>query len=95
MMDIQVLKMRKPIIYFYPEKSMNISVNLIFQKENSLKFNEKEYIWNVEVNPNGDIMLNNKAYLYIYYECNSYFAQKLMKDLLSKIKMHLTFLKRN
>ena len=90
------LVLRKPIIYLYPEKSMNISVNLNIPegKFTSVypKFSEKENTWNVEGNPNGDIKLNNKMYPYLFYECDSYFAQETNEGFIVEDKNAIDFL---
>ena len=90
------LTLRKPIIYLYPEKSMNISVNLNIPegKFTSVypKFNEKENTWNVEGNPNGDIKLNNKMYPYLFYECDSYFPQETNEGFIVEDKSAIDFL---
>ena len=52
---------KKPVIYLYPEKEMDISVQLnINDKDNELttiypKFNGENNTWNVHAKPNGDI----------------------------------------
>ena len=62
--------MLKPILYLYPEKEMNITVN--FDKEELLtttypKFNNE---WNVLVKPDGSIYENGKYYYALYWEEN-------------------------
>ena len=65
----------KPVIYLYPEKPMDISVQL--NLKNSYfstiypKFNEKN-TWNVHAKPNGDIILNDRTYPYLFWEADSY-----------------------
>ena len=65
----------KPVIYLYPEKSMDISVQLNLKNSNFStvypKFNEKN-TWNVHANPNGDIILNDRKYPYLFWEAASY-----------------------
>ena len=66
---------KKPVIYLYPEKPMDISVQL--NLKNSYfstiypKFNEKN-TWNVHAKPNGDIILNDRTYPYLFWEADSY-----------------------
>ena len=75
---------------------MNISVNLNIPegKFTSVypKFSEKENTWNVEGNPNGDIKLNNKMYPYLFYECDSYFAQETNEGFIVEDKNAIDFL---
>ena len=70
----------KPVIYLYPEESIDIKVKLNI-KDSKLttvypKFNEKN-TWNVHAEPNGDIILNNKKYPYLFWEAVSYKEQEL------------------
>ena len=73
-----IRRCRKPVIYLYPEKEMDISVQLDINKQkNKLtvlypKFNEDNNTWKVHANPNGDIKLGNKIYPYLFWEADSY-----------------------
>ena len=75
---------------------MNISVNLNISEGKFTvvypQFNEKENTWNVEGNPNGDIKLNNKMYPYLFYECDSYFAQETNEGFIVEDKNAIDFL---
>jgi hypothetical protein len=68
-------KILKPVIYLYPEKPMDISVQLNLKNSNLStiypKFNEKN-TWNVHAKPNGDIILNDRTYPYLFWEADSY-----------------------
>ena len=70
----------KPVIYLYPEEPMDIKVKLNIKdsKFSTIypKFNEKN-TWNVHAEPNGDIILNNKKYPYLFWEAKSYKEQEL------------------
>ena len=72
--------LKKPVIYLYPEKPMDVSVNInITNGTFSVvypRFNEGKNSWKVRANPNGDIEINNRKYPYLFYECNSYFNQE-------------------
>jgi hypothetical protein len=70
-------ELRKPVIYLYPEKEMDISVQLNINSDSKLttiypKFNRENNTWNVYAKPNGDIQLNNKIYPYLFWEAQSY-----------------------
>jgi len=58
---------KKPALYLYPEKEMNVSVNVVVNGK--LTYTEPEYNtgWNVNVKPDGTI--NNK-YDYLFYEAD-------------------------
>ena len=61
----------KPVIYLYPEETMDISVQLNLKNSKFTtiypKFND-ENTWNVRAKPNGDILMNGKAYPYLFWE---------------------------
>ena len=65
----------KPVIYLYPKKTMDISVQLNIKNSKFTaiypKFNGKN-TWNVKAKPNGDILINNKTYPYLFWEAHSY-----------------------
>ena len=76
--NIKCRPKKKPIIYLYPEKEMNIKVQLDINKEIAKfttiypKFNEENNTWNVEAKPNGDIKIKDKIYPYLFWEADSY-----------------------
>ena len=65
----------KPVIYLYPKETMDISVqlNIKYSKFTTIypKFNGKNS-WNVKAKPNGDILINDKTYPYLFWEAESY-----------------------
>ena len=65
----------KPVIYLYPKKTMDISVQLKIKKSKFTtiypKFNGKN-TWNVKAKPNGNILINDKTYPYLFWEAHSY-----------------------
>ena len=81
---------KKPVIYLYPEKEMDISVQLkINDKDNELttiypKFNGENNTWNVLAKPNGVIKLGNKTYPYLFWEANSYFTEEMKEGFIVK-----------
>ena len=68
---------KKPVIYLYPEKEKDISVQLDFDFKKIKfiaiypKFNEGNNIWKVHAKPNGDIILKDKIYPYLFWEAQS------------------------
>ena len=66
---------KKPVIYLYPKKNMDISVQLNIKQSKFTtiypKFNGKN-TWNVKAKPNGDILINDKTYPYLFWEVDSY-----------------------
>ena len=69
----------KPVIYLYPEETMKISVQLNIKNSKFTtiypKFNEKNK-WNVKAKPNGDIVIKDKTYPYLFWEADSYAPQE-------------------
>ena len=68
-------KPKKPVIYLYPKETMDISVQLNIKKSKFTtiypKFNGKN-TWNVKAKPNGDILIKDKTYPYLFWEAESY-----------------------
>jgi len=65
----------KPVIYLYPEKSMDISVQLKLKNSEFTtiypRFTEKD-TWNVHAEPDGTISIKDKKYPYLFWEALSY-----------------------
>ena len=70
---------RKPVIYLYPEEPMDISVQLNIKESKFTtiypKFNRKNS-WNVHAKPNGEILIKNKKYPYLFWEAETYNPQE-------------------
>ena len=88
--------LKKPVIYLYPEKEMEVSVNInITEGKFSVvypRFNEGNNTWKVKANPNGDIEINNRKYPYLFYECDSYYAQETNEGFIVKDSNAIEFL---
>ena len=71
--------LRKPVIYLYPEEPMDISVQLNIKNSKFTtiypKFNGKN-TWNIHAKPNGDILIKDKTYPYLFWEAESYNEQE-------------------
>ena len=65
----------KPVIYLYPKETMDISVQLNIKSSKFTtiypKFNGKN-TWNVRAKPNGDILIKEKTFPYLFWEAESY-----------------------
>jgi len=70
---------QKPVIYLYPKEIMDISVQLNIKNSKFTtiypKFNGKN-TWNVRAKPNGDILIKDKTYPYLFWEAESYSPQE-------------------
>ena len=90
------LVLKKPAIYVYPEKPMDVSVSInIKEGQFSVvypKFNEGNNSWKIHANSNGDIEINNRKYLYLFYECDSYFNQEMNEGFIVNDKTASDFL---
>jgi hypothetical protein len=88
---------KKPVIYLYPEKEMDISLELILKESEFTtiypKFNDKNK-WKVRAKPNGEITMNNsnKKYPYLYWEANSYIQQEMNEGFIVKAENAINFL---
>ena len=80
-------KPRKPVIYLYPEKEMDISVEINMKNGYFTtiypKFNEGNK-WNVHAKPNGDLIIKDKTYPYLFWEAESYSFQNMNKGFVVK-----------
>ena len=69
---------KKPVIYLYPEKTTDISVQLNIKESKFTtvypKFNGKN-TWNIRAKPNGEILIKDKTYPYLFWEAESYNSQ--------------------
>ena len=72
--------MKKPVVYLYPEKAMDVSVEINIKNSYFTtvypKFNEGNK-WNVYAKPNGDIIIGEKTYPYLFWEAESYNSQNM------------------
>ena len=88
--------LKKPVIYVYPEKPMEVSVSINITKGKFSvvypKFNEANNSWKIKANPNGDIEINNRKYPYLFYECDSYFNQETNEGFIVDDKTACDFL---
>ena len=88
-------KVRKPVIYLYPEKLTDVSINLNLNKSTFTtvypKFFSKNQ-WKVQANPNGEILIGNKKYPYLFWEADSYISQNFDKGFIVKAEDSETFL---
>ena len=80
-------KLDKPVIYLYPENPMDISIELKIKNSKFTcvypKFNGKNK-WKVHAKPNGDIMISDKIYPYLFWEAQSYNKQNMNKGFIVK-----------
>ena len=85
--DRQRGKVKKPVIYLYPENPMDISIQLKIKNSKFTcvypKFNG-ENEWKVHAKPNGDIILGDKIYPYLFWEAESYNKQKMNQGFIVK-----------
>ena len=82
-------KVKKPIIYLYPEKPMDISIQINMKNNNKFivvypKFNKENNTWNVHAKPNGEIIINDKTYPYLFWEAQSYLKVEINEGFIVK-----------
>lgn len=61
----------KPVIYLYPTKKTNVSLQLNFKGELTFTYPEYNNGWQVEADPNGMLIANKKSYRYLFWEGKS------------------------
>ena len=86
---------KKPVIYLYPEKPTDITINLNL---NNAKFTcvypkfTSENTWNVHALQNSEIIIEDRRYPYLYWEANSYVPLNFSKGFIVKDEDAETFL---
>ncbi len=86
---------RKPIIYLYPEKPIDVSIFLHLNKSTLTTVYPKflsQNQWKVQAYPNGDILIGNKKYPYLFWEADSYIPQNFDKGFIVKAEEAENFL---
>ncbi len=58
----------KPVIYLYPEKVTDVTVNLNFKGELTTTYPKYENGWQVTAHPDGTIFIGEQSYSYLYWE---------------------------
>ena len=85
----------KPVIYLYTEKPIDVTINLKINKSKFTtiypKFTSKNE-WKLKANPNGEIIIDNKKFPYLFWEADSYIAQDFSKGFIVKAEDAETFL---
>ncbi len=59
---------RKPVIYLYPEKEMNVNVNVSFDGAFTFTYPEYNNGWAVTVKTDGTLVSRNTEYPYLFWE---------------------------
>ena len=85
----KICKVKKPIIYLYPEKPMDISIQINMKNNNKFivvypKFNKENNTWNVHAKPTGEIIINDKTYPYLFWEAQSYLKVEINEGFIVK-----------
>ncbi len=63
------ITVKKPVIYLYPEKEMD--VNVLVKPTGEMSFTYPEYTengWDVHAKPSGELMIGDQAYNYLFWE---------------------------
>ena len=89
-------EVKKPVVYLYPEEEIDVEISLNFKNSKLTcvypKFNKNENKWKVKATPNGEILISNKKYPYLFWEASSYLNQDLTKGFIVKSKDAQAFL---
>ena len=89
-------KLKKPVIYLYPENTMDIEVKLKIKNDKLTciypKFNENDNTWKIKASPDGTIVIKDKKYPYLFWESESYANQDLSSGFIVKAENAENFL---
>jgi hypothetical protein len=87
----KICNVKKPIIYLYPKKPIDISIQINMKNSNINKFtvvypkfNKENNTWNVHAKPNGDIIINDRTYPYLFWEAQSYVTDEINEGFIVK-----------
>lgn len=61
----------KPVIYLYPEREMNVEVELLNKNNLTVSYPIYKDKWKVTAHPDGMLEIGNKKYYSLYYEAKS------------------------
>ncbi len=68
---LKYLEVDKPVIYFYPEKTQDVSVELNVLGELGFTYPKYNGAWNFTADPNGTIHMDEKEYDYLFWDAKS------------------------
>lgn len=68
--------MKKPVIYLYPEDTMQVEVEVIPKGEFTFTYPDIKNGWNFTCTPEGDILDGEKSYPYLFWESAQRIEQK-------------------
>lgn len=60
----------KPVIYFYPENELKVEVHLDLKGKLNFTYPKYDNGWNFKAFPNGDLLINDQKYGYLFWEGN-------------------------
>jgi hypothetical protein len=72
-----LIEVDKPVIYLYPETTMNVSVNLNFSGKLGFTWPLYNNGWNVEADRDGTIRTNGSTFDYLFWEGNATVNQNM------------------
>lgn len=62
------MMVKKPVIYVYPEKEMEVNIQLNVNGQLGFTYPNYNEGWNFIASPNGNIKMNEKEYNYLFWE---------------------------
>ena len=89
---------KKPVLYLYAEEETDITVKLNFKRIKFScvypKFNEMENSWKVRAFPNGEILISDIKYPYLFWEAYTYEKEDMRKGFIVKAENAEKFLEK-
>lgn len=73
----QMIEVDKPVIYLYPEKETDVSVQLNINGTATFTYPLLEEAWKFTAHPNGDLQFGTDIYRYLFWEATPNFAPDL------------------
>jgi hypothetical protein len=75
----QIMHVRKPVIYLYPEEKTNISINVNPTGDLTFTYPALEGTWNITGNPDGTIQQGTDELRYLFWESNQVLSSDIIR----------------
>ncbi|MBK6832937.1 MAG: hypothetical protein IPG89_01165 [Bacteroidetes bacterium] len=68
--SISIQAVKKPVIYIYSPDTLDVSIKLNTKEKPTFMYPNYTTAWNVKATLNGDLLIENKVYPYLFWEGN-------------------------
>jgi len=86
------LKVKKPVIYLYPEQAMDIEVTVEPDEIITTSYPRYEKGWRVTASPQGQLIISDRKYSYLYFEADVLYEEDFNQGFVVKREDSIEFL---